>query len=261
MEVVIVSSPEEGARRVADLFDATVRGAGERGATLGLATGSSPVLAYRELVRRHLEEGLSFAACRAFMLDEYVGLGPASPQSYHRFIREHLVDLVDLDTEAVQSPRGDAADPEAEAARYDAAIRAAGGVDLQILGIGTDGHIAFNEPTSSLASRTRVKTLTRQTVADNARFFDRSEDVPVHVLTQGVGTILEARRIVLTATGEAKAEAIAQMVEGPLSARWTGSALQLHPSTVVVVDEAAASRLELVDYYRFVQERKGDLPG
>ena len=260
MEVVIVGSPEEGARIVADMVEETVREAGERGATLGLATGSSPVLAYRELIRRHREEGLSFAASRAFMLDEYVGLGPDSPQSYHRFIRENLVDHVDLADDRVLGPRGDAPDPVAEAARYDASIREAGGVDLQILGVGADGHIAFNEPTSSLASRTRLKTLTRQTVADNARFFDSPADVPVHVLTQGVGTILEARRLVLTATGEAKAEAIAQTVEGPLSARWTATALQMHPAATIVVDEAAASRLELADYYRFVQEQKQRVP-
>lgn len=260
MEVVVVSTPEEGARAVADIFERVVRGAGSAGATLGLATGSSPVLAYRELIRRHREEGLSFAACRAFMLDEYVGLGANSAQSYHRFIREHFADHIDLDSEKIASPRGDAADPVAEAARYDAAIREAGGVDLQILGIGTDGHIGFNEPTSSLSSRTRVKTLTRQTVEDNARFFDDPAEVPVHVLTQGVGTIGEAREIVLTATGAAKAEAIAQTVEGPISARWTGTALQMHPRVTIVVDTEAASSLELLDYYQFVQERKEQLP-
>lgn len=259
MEIIIVSSPEEGARVVADAIEGVVRERADAGATLGLATGSSPVLAYRELIRRHREEGLSLARARAFLLDEYVGLAPDAPQSYHRFIRENFTDHVDLPDERIDSPQGDAADPVAAAARYDAAIREAGGIDVQILGIGSDGHIGFNEPTSSFASRTRVKTLTRQTVADNARFFDAPEDVPVHVITQGLATIAEARSIVLTATGEGKAEAVAQMVEGPLSARWPATSLQLHPSVRVVVDEAAASRLELADYYRFVQEHKAEL--
>lgn len=254
MEIVIVEDADAGALVVADRFDRTIRAAGERGAVLGLATGSSPVLAYRELVRRHLEEGLSFAACRAFLLDEYVGLPAGHAQSYHRFIREHLVDRVDLPDAAVLSPDGAAPHPDAEAERYDRAISAAGGVDLQILGIGANGHIAFNEPGSSLSSRTRIAALTRQTLEDNARFFDRPEDVPVRVLTQGLGTIREARRIVLTATGEHKAAAVAAMIEGPVSSRWPASSLQLHPAVTVVVDEAAASRLELAADYRFAQQ-------
>lgn len=261
MEVIIVSSPEEGARIVADAFEEAIRSRGEAGVTLGLATGSSPVLAYRELIRRHREEGLSFAHASAFLLDEYVGLARDAEQSYHRFIRENLSDHVDLDHARIASPEGDSPDPVAAAAQYDEAIRAAGGIDLQILGIGSDGHIGFNEPSSSFASRTRVKTLTRQTVEDNARFFDRPEDVPVHVITQGLGTIGEARSIIMTATGEVKAQAVAQMVEGPISARWPATILQMHPRVRVVVDEAAAARLELADYYRFVQERKAALPG
>ncbi|GAB2531432.1 glucosamine-6-phosphate deaminase [Brachybacterium huguangmaarense] len=255
MEIIIVDGAEEGARVVADRFEQVLRETGGK-ATLGLATGSSPVAAYRELIRRHREEGLSFAGTRAFLLDEYVGLAPEAPQSYHRFIRENLTRDIDIDDAAISSPRGEAADPVAEAARYDASIREAGGVDLQILGIGSDGHIGFNEPTSSLSSRTRVKTLTPQTVEDNARFFDSPDDVPRHVLTQGIGTILEARAIVLTASGENKARAVAEMVEGPISARWPATALQLHPRVVVVLDPAAASQLELADYYRYVQDNK-----
>lgn len=256
MEIIIEQDQQAVARTVADSFEQLIRSAGQKGVTLGLATGSSPVLAYDELVRRHREEGLSFAHARAFLLDEYVGLPKEDPRSYHRFIRDHLTSLVDIDDQAVQSPDGEAADPVAEAARYDESIRAAGGVDLQIMGIGSDGHIGFNEPTSSLSSRTRVKTLTRSTIADNARFFDSEEEVPVHVLTQGLGTIREARSIVLVATGTSKARAIAQAVEGPLSAVCPGSALQLHQHVRVVLDEEAASELELTDYYRFVQECK-----
>ncbi|WP_010534319.1 glucosamine-6-phosphate deaminase [Brachybacterium squillarum] len=258
MEIVIVPDAEAGARVVADRFERVVRGAGEQGATLGLATGSSPVLAYAELIRRHREEGLSFAAGRAFLLDEYVGLGPADAQSYHRFIREHFTADVDIPDAAVLSPDGTAADPSAEAARYDAAIAAAGGIDLQVLGIGTNGHIAFNEPGSSLSSRTRHAALTRATIEANARFFADASEVPRTVLTQGLGTVREARRIVLTATGERKAAAVAAMIEGAVSARWPASCLQLHPAVTVVVDEAAASRLELAEDYRAAQQVLAD---
>lgn len=248
MEIVIAQDAAAGARAVADEFEQVLRA--EDTPVLGLATGSSPVAAYAELIRRHREEGLSFAGARAFLLDEYVGLPAGHPQSYHRFIREQLVDHVDLESATVLSPDGGAADPAAEAERYDAAIAAAGGVDLQILGIGVNGHIAFNEPGSSLASRTRVVALTRSTIEANARFFDRAEDVPRHALSQGLGTIREAHRIVLTATGEQKAAAVAQLVEGAVSARWPATVLQLHPHVTVVVDEAAASRLELAEDYR-----------
>jgi glucosamine-6-phosphate deaminase len=217
---------------------------------LGLATGSSPLPAYAELIRRHREEGLSFARASAFLLDEYVGLAPEDEQSYHRFIREQLISQLDLPEAAVHSPHGTAADPAAEAAAYDRRIREAGGVDLQILGIGSNGHIAFNEPGSSLGSRTRVVGLTRSTIADNARYFASPADVPVRALSQGLGTIMEARRIVLTASGERKAEAVAQLVEGGISARWPATVLQMHPAVTVVLDEAAASRLELHEDYR-----------
>lgn len=260
MDVVIQPDEMAVGKVVADVIEAAIRKAEGKGVTLGLATGSSPVRAYEELVRRHREEGLSFRGVTVFMLDEYVGLDPEHPQSYARFIHEHLVQHVDLDPARVFCPRGNTGDPAAEAARYDEAIREAGGVDLQLLGIGATGHIGFNEPGSSLASRTRVKTLVKKTVQDNARFFDSEDDVPIHVLTQGVGTILEARSIVLAATGENKAEAIHHTVEGAVSARWTGTALQMHPKVRLVVDEAAASQLELADYYRFVEEHRSEVP-
>jgi len=250
MEIHIVEDVAAGGAAVADVFERVLREPRDRDTVLGLATGSSPLPAYAELVRRHREEGLSFAGVRAFLLDEYVGLPAGHEQSYHRFIREHLVGHVDLADEAVQSPDGTAADPQAEAAAYDRRIREAGGVDLQILGIGSNGHIAFNEPGSSLGSRTRVVGLTRSTIADNSRYFASAEDVPVHALSQGLATIMEARRIVLTATGENKAAAVAQMVEGGISARWPASVLQMHPEVTVVLDEAAASRLELHEDYR-----------
>lgn len=253
MEVVISSSVDEVDHVVADVVESVVR-AGP--AVLGLATGSTPVGAYTELARRHREDGLSFARCSAFLLDEYLGVPKDSEQSYFSFIRDNFVDHVDLDGARVFSPDGEAADIGAEARRFDSAIADAGGVDVQILGIGGDGHLGFNEPGSSLRSRTRVKTLTEQTRRDNARFFDSPEDVPHHVLTQGLGTICEARHLVLIATGTAKAAAVAAAVEGPLSAFCPASAIQWHPHVSVVLDEAAASKLTLADYYRYAYRHK-----
>ncbi|HLQ80846.1 MAG TPA: glucosamine-6-phosphate deaminase [Brachybacterium sp.] len=260
MEIHIVADAEAGASVVADVFARTLRETGDAGAVLGLATGSSPVPAYAELIRRHREEGLSFARSRAFLLDEYVGLPAGHEQSYHRFIRENFTAHIDIDDAAVLSPDGAAADPVAEATAYDRRIGEAGGVDLQILGIGSNGHIAFNEPGSSLASRTRVVGLTRSTIEDNSRYFDSADDVPVRALSQGLGTIREARRIVLTASGSGKADAVAQLAEGAISARWPATVLQLHPDVTVVVDEAAASRLELADYYRYSRRLDAESP-
>ena len=260
MEIHIVADAEAGASVVADVFARTLRETGDAGAVLGLATGSSPVPAYAELIRRHREEGLSFARSRAFLLDEYVGLPAGHEQSYHRFIRENFTAHIDIDDAAVLSPDGAAADPVAEAAAYDRRIGEAGGVDLQILGIGSNGHIAFNEPGSSLASRTRVVGLTRSTIEDNSRYFDSADDVPVRALSQGLGTIREARRIVLTASGSGKADAVAQLAEGAISARWPATVLQLHPDVTVVVDEAAASGLELADYYRYSRRLEAENP-
>lgn len=260
MEVHIAANAEDGAKVIADAFAQTLREKRETGAVLGLATGSSPVAAYTELIRRHREEGLSFAGARAFLLDEYVGLPAGHPQSYHQFIRDQFTSHIDIDDAAVLSMDGVAADPHAEAAAYDRRIQEAGGVDLQILGVGSNGHIAFNEPGSSLASRTHVVGLTRSTIADNSRFFDSPADVPVRAISQGLGTLLEARKIILVALGEGKAQAVAQMVEGGISARWPGSILQMHPDATIVVDEAAASKLELIDYYRYVRQLDTDNP-
>jgi glucosamine-6-phosphate deaminase len=254
MEVVIAPA-DALARLAADAVEQLVRARPE--AVLGLATGSSPLAVYDELVRRHVEQGLSFARARAFTLDEYVGLPADHPQRYRNVIARELTDRIDLDPARVAGPDGGADDLPAACAAYEQAISAAGGIDLQILGIGTDGHIAFNEPGSSLASRTRVKTLTLQTRQDNARFFgDDPSAVPNHCVTQGIGTILAARHLVLLATGRAKAEAVHQLVEGPVSAMWPASALQLHPHVSVLVDDAAAGRLQLADHFRQTWEAK-----
>lgn len=250
---IIITSQDEAARVGADILERYVRA----GKTLGLATGSTPIGTYQELIRRHREEGLSFANCTAFLLDEYVGLPKEHEQTYYQTIRREFTSHIDIDDARVHSPDGTATDPEQAAADYDAAIAAAGGVDVQVLGIGTDGHIAFNEPGSSLSSRTRIKTLHPATVRDNSRFFGGDESqVPHHVLTQGIGTIAEARHLVMFAFGEGKAEAIAAMVEGPVSAYCPASALQMHNHVSVIVDEAAAAKLKNLEYYRYALEHK-----
>jgi glucosamine-6-phosphate deaminase len=252
MEIIVLPDPGAVARTAADIIEERVR----RGpSVLGLATGSTPLGTYRELIGRH-RDGLSFAEAQAFLLDEYVGLPSAHPESYRSVIRREFAGHVDLAADAVHGLDGEAADPAAEAARYEASISAAGGVDVQLLGIGTDGHIGFNEPMSSLASRTRIKTLTEQTRRDNARFFASPDQVPEHVLTQGLGTILEARHLLLLGLGEAKAAAVAAAVEGPVAAVCPASALQLHPHVTVLVDAAAASQLAHTEYYQYTYGRK-----
>jgi glucosamine-6-phosphate deaminase len=248
VEVVIVDGPDEAGTLVGGAIATLVTA--RPAAVLGLATGSSPLTVYADLARRCAAGTLTLAGARAFLLDEYVGLPPGAPESYRAFIRAHFQAGVDIPPDAVQGPDVTAADLTAACARYEAAIAEAGGVDLQLLGIGTDGHIGFNEPGSSLASRTRIKTLTDRTRQDNARFFRSPAEVPRHVVTQGVGTILEARHLVLLAYGGAKADAVARAVEGPVTAMVPGSALQLHPHATVVVDSAAAGGLRLADYYR-----------
>jgi glucosamine-6-phosphate deaminase len=220
---------------------------------LGVATGSSPLPVYRALESRWVPQ---LAELEVFALDEYVGLPPEHPESYHAVIDREVTRPLRLDPARVHVPEGNAADPEQACADYERKIEEAGGIDLQILGIGSTGHIGFNEPTSSLSSRTRIKTLTPETRRDNARFFPSLDDVPLHCLTQGLGTIMDAGRVLLVAQGAAKARAVAQAVEGPLSSMCPGSVLQLHPDATVVLDEAAASELTLTDYYRFVFENR-----
>ncbi|MDT5187624.1 MAG: glucosamine-6-phosphate deaminase [Mycobacterium sp.] len=249
MEVVILADAKEIGGVAADAIGALLDR--KPAAVLGLATGSSPIAIYDELVARCDAGLVSFRRARGFTLDEYVGLSADHSQRYRNVIDTAFASRVDFAPGAVQGPDGLAADIPAACAAYENAIREAGGVDLQILGIGTDGHIAFNEPGSSLASRTRIKTLTRQTRIDNARFFGGDvESVPTHCLTQGLATIMKARHVILVATGRRKAEAVHHLVEGPVSAMWPASVLQHHPHVTVLLDDAAARRLQLVDYYR-----------
>jgi glucosamine-6-phosphate deaminase len=260
MEVVILADAGEIAALASDAIGALLQR--KPTAVLGLATGSSPLAIYDELATRCEAGDVTFAHAQGFTLDEYVGLPADHPERYRTVIDEVFVSRVDFGPDAVQSPDGLAADIPAACAAYEAAIRNAGGVDLQILGIGTDGHIAFNEPGSSLASRTRIKTLTRQTRIDNARFFgDDVDAVPTHCLTQGLATIMAARHVVLVATGRGKAEAVHQLVEGAVSAMWPATILQHHPHVTVLLDDAAARRLQLIDYYRETYLSKPDWQG
>lgn len=251
-EVVIVRDAAAGGALVADEIVRLVRADPE--VVLGLATGSTPLPVY-EALRPRLA-GVDVSRVRGFALDEYVGLDPSHPESYRSVIAREVVEPLGLDPARIRVPDGTLAGIEHAGEDYEAAIRDSGGVALQILGIGTDGHIGFNEPGSSFASLTRVKTLTERTREDNARFFDSIDDVPRHCITQGLGTILRAHHLVLLAFGEGKAEAVAGAVEGPLTASLPGSAIQLHPHATVIVDEAAASRLAHADYYRYAFANK-----
>jgi glucosamine-6-phosphate deaminase len=250
-EVVIMPS-EDAAGDVAAALIAGLVSANPR-AVLGLATGSTPLSTWRALARRDLD----LSGVRGFALDEYVGLPPGHPQSYRSVIMHEVVEPLGLDPARVRVP-ADEGPLELAGESYERAIVDAGGIDLQVLGIGSTGHIGFNEPGSSFASLTRVKTLTEQTRIDNARFFDALKDVPTHCVTQGLGTIMRAKRLVLLAFGEAKAEVVAGAVEGPLTASLPGSLIQLHPQVTVIVDEAASSRLRFADYYRRAWENRLD---
>src|SRR6266704_6884120 len=219
---------------------------------LGFATGRTMEHVYRQLVRLHQTEKLDFSLCSTFNLDEYVGLFPNDPNSYRHYMEHHLFRHVNVDSRNTHLPNGLANDLDAECRQYEALIQRFGGIDLQLLGIGKAGHIGFNEPLSALRSRTRVKALTPTTLKQNAEFFGSEDKVPRRAITMGVGTIIEARRCLLLATGDSKAEVIAQAVEGPITSMVSATALQLHPRCTVVVDEAAAAQLHGSEYYRWI---------
>lgn len=250
MKVLILPDAQAAIDRVAQLLADQLHQT--PASVLGLATGGTMEAVYARLIAQHRTGGLSFAQATSFNLDEYVGLAPTHPCSYWHYMRAQLFDHVDIDPARCHLPHGDAADPQAEADRYEAAIVQAGDVSFQLLGLGANGHIGFNEPTSSLTSLTRIKTLTQSTRAANARFFDQAEDVPRLAITMGIGTILRARQVVLLAYGAAKARAVAAMIEGPLAAACPASALQLHRRATVVLDAEAAADLRLRDYYELV---------
>lgn len=250
MEIIIqkesAQAAEIGARIIARQIEE------KSDSVIGMATGSTPVSMYQKLI----EMDLDWSQVTTFNLDEYIGLPKEHPQTYHSFMWENLFRHINIDASKVHIPDGNASDIPGHCAEYEAAIVAAGGIDIQVLGIGTDGHIGFNEPSSSLASRTRIKTLTERTVQDNARFFDSAEEVPRHVITMGIGTIMEARTNLLLAFGDNKSAAIAGAVEGPITANNPASILQMHPSVKVCLDDAAAEKLERAHYYRWVYDGK-----
>jgi glucosamine-6-phosphate deaminase len=248
MLVVLKRDQEEVGRHAARFVASAIRT--NAALTLGLATGNTMAGVYRELVRLHREEKLDFSRVTTFNLDEYFGLSPEHPESFHSVMQQNFFSQVNVNPRNIHIPDGTIrGDYEQYCAGYEQAIRDAGGIDLQILGIGRNGHIGFNEPTSSIGSRTRLKVLSSQTIEDNRQLFAAGEEIPQCAITMGIGTILEARRILLLASGEAKAAAVAKSIEGPITSAVTASALQLHPNVTFILDEAAASALTQREYY------------
>lgn len=257
MEIIITANAEEMGTVAGDIIASQLLH--KPNSVLGLATGSTPIPLYNDLIRRHKEKGLDFSQVVTFNLDEYLGLPPSHDQSYRYFMDQHLFKHVNVPPGNIHVPYGHADSVLDFCNWYEQEIQKAGGIDIQVLGIGGDGHIAFNEPGSSLGSRTRLKTLTKETIADNARFFKTMDEVPRFAITMGVGTILEARKIIMLASGPKKAKIIAEAIEGPITSQVSASALQLHRDVVVVVDQAAGSALARGDYYRWVFEQKKQL--
>jgi glucosamine-6-phosphate deaminase len=256
MEIIIQPNSQQASELAARIVARTVRE--KPHAVLGLATGNTPLQLYRNLVRMHRESGLDFSGVTSFNLDEYVGIPPAHPSSFHSYMWAHLFSSINMPRERVNIPDGMTGDIPAACRKYEQAIRSAGGVDIQILGIGTNGHIGFNEPSSSLSSRTRIKTLTEETRLDAAAAFGGEEAVPTHVITMGLGTILDSKMCLLLAFGKKKAKAISLAAEGPVTAMVPGSILQMHPRAIFVLDKDAASDLKMADYYVWINEHKPD---
>jgi glucosamine-6-phosphate deaminase len=251
MRVVILNTAEDVSRRAAEMIIARVTA--KPHAVLGLATGGTPLGTYRELIQEYHAGRVSFQQVTTFNLDEYVGLAPDHSQSYHYFMHENLFSKADFDTSRCHVPCGKATDYATYCESYEQKIRDCGGIDLQLLGIGSDGHIAFNEPGSSLASRTRLKALTERTRIDNSRFFTSIEEVPHLAVTMGVGSIMDAKEILLLATGASKANAVRAFIEGPVTSQITASALQMHRRVTVILDEPAAQWLQRREYYDEVE--------
>ncbi len=254
MEILIQKSAADATNLAAWLIAARLRA--KPSLVLGCATGRTMEAIYAHLVKLHQEAGLDFSQCATFNLDEYVGLAAADKRSYHHYMKEQLFDKVNIKQGNTHLPNGVAPDLKAEAERYETAITNAGGIDLQLLGIGESGHIGFNEPLSALMSRTRDKALAPLTLRQNAQFFGGAEHVPKRALTMGVGTILEAREILMVVTGKKKAEILAKATEGPITAMISATALQLHSNCKVIVDEDAASQLQGQAYYRWIFENE-----
>ena len=254
MEVIIKESYADASVEAARIVAKLVKQ--KPNCVLGLATGSSPIGLYQELIRMHKNEGLDFSKVTTFNLDEYVGLNAEHSQSYSFFMKEKLFQHVKF--KKTHIPNGMSTDIPKHCDEYEKMIADSGGIDLQVLGLGAEGHIGFNEPTSSLSSQTRIKTLTQETIAANSRFFSSEKEVPRHVITMGVGTICRSRHCLIVASGTKKAHAVKNAVEGPITSMVPASALQLHAKCTVVVDTEAASELSLREYYMWTYQNKPD---
>ena len=257
MKVVILEDASAVAKYGAAIFVKQIQK--KPNSVLGLATGSTPVALYIELIKSYQNKQVSFSQVKSFNLDEYLGISGDHPQSYRHFMNTKLFNDIDIDKKNTSVPCGDAIHPLDACDEYEQAIKNSGGIDVQLLGIGRNGHIGFNEPSSSLGSRTRVKTLTQETIDDNARFFAKGEYQPHLSITMGIGTILESKQLVLLATGENKAQAIADTVQGYITAQCPASALQFHANAVIIVDEAAASLLKNREFFRHIERENQKL--
>ena len=254
MRIIIKEDYEEMSKCAAEIIARQIKN--KPNLVLGLATGSTPLGLYKELISMHKEEDLDFSHITTFNLDEYYGITPSHPQSYHYFMDENLFKKINISPEKVHIPKGQVKIDEVKkyCLDYEKMIKDAGRIDIQILGIGGDGHIAFNEPGSSLSSRTRLVSLDEQTSKDNSRFFNSLDEVPKAALTMGVGTILEAKMCILLVNGAKKAAILQQAIEGPITSQITASALQLHPNTIVILDKEASSKLKKKDYYLYTEK-------
>lgn len=241
MEVKVFETYEEMSRHAARMIAERIKA--KPNLVLGLATGSTPVGTYQELIRLHKEEGLDFSQVGSFNLDEYLGIAGDHDQSYRYFMNANLFDHINIDKANTRVPDGTAADPAASCRQYEDDIKAAGGIDFQVLGIGGNGHIAFNEPGSSRDSRTRVVDLDEGTVKDNSRFFDSIDDVPKQAISMGMATIMETKEVILLANKANKADAIVKTIEGPVTEEVPASLLQEHPNVTFMVEKEAASKL------------------
>jgi len=255
MRIIIKKDYEKMSKCAAEIIAAQIKK--KPNSVLGLATGSTPIGTYKELIKMNLD----FSKVTSFNLDEYYGLEPTHTQSYRYFMNENLFKNINIPINQTHVPDGTVKISEVEkyCQKYEKMIKDRGGIDIQILGIGGDGHIAFNEPGSSLGSRTRLVTLDEQTCKDNSRFFDSIDEVPKAALTMGVGTILEAKTCLLLVNGVKKAEILQKAIEGSITSQITASALQLHPNTIVILDEEAASKLKRKDYYLFAEKMLKEL--
>jgi len=252
MRVIIEKNYDAMSKKAAMIIADQIRE--KPNSVLGLATGSTPTGVYKELIRMHKEEGLDFSRIVTFNLDEYYPLSPTNHQSYHYFMQKQLFEHININSSNIYFPDGMVKDVKVFCQWYEDEIEKAGGVDLQLLGLGGDGHIGFNEPGSSLGSRTRIKSLNAETIKDNSRFFEKAEDIPKYAITMGVGTIMDAKRCLLLVSGGNKAKVIAKAIEGPITAQITASILQMHKELIVVTDVDAASKLQNKDYYQHIEK-------